>query len=277
MGAKHVDLACQPRTGHRMYAEVVDDHDHHPAALLRADDRRTHLRAADSGRATGRQPTTVQLGMHPRRGHQALIASPVVVPDPRQGRMNGDLHALVQVDIGPRQHVRKRGRIRWKRVMPTGVHPPHPCGVAAHPRLHQPAAPLLPPSDVSHRALLGFGVAREGPRRALAGQTQGMEPQTDRFGRRGDAGAAPQAGGQQRGGPSWPTAQRTDAGRTRSPAAVRRHRWGWTGGIPVWERSETTIAHPREDALHGIVAAERALGNLGDRTPAMGEHDHLSA
>jgi hypothetical protein len=49
------------------------------------------------------QPKTVDLAIIARRFHQALPATPFQAPDPGEGRMKGELHLILQVEIGSRE------------------------------------------------------------------------------------------------------------------------------------------------------------------------------
>ena len=54
------------------------------------------------------------------RFHQALPATPFQAPDPGEGRMKGELHLILQVEIGSREQRKPRGQVSRKLIPQIG-------------------------------------------------------------------------------------------------------------------------------------------------------------
>ncbi len=118
--------AHQQRSGCSMSPEIIGNHQSDPPATGRASDSCTHLFTEHIGGASRsnsaiepaiapvEQAKAIHLAVVSRGLDQALPASPFEAPEPRERRVKGELHLILQIEIGLRQEGKQNGKIDRK-------------------------------------------------------------------------------------------------------------------------------------------------------------------
>jgi hypothetical protein len=118
--------AHQQRTGCSVRLESIGNHKSDPPATGGASHGRTHLFTEDIGGASSsnsaiepaiapvEQAKPIDFPVVSRGLDQALPASPLEAPDPRECRVKGELHLILQREVGLRQEGKQRSQIGGK-------------------------------------------------------------------------------------------------------------------------------------------------------------------
>src|SRR6266851_5012143 len=118
--------AHQQRTGCSVRLEIIGNHKSDPPATCGASNGRTHLFTEHIGGASGsnsaiepaiapvQQAKSIDFAVVSRGLDLALPASPLEAPDPRERRVKGELHLILQIQVGLRQEGEQRSKIGGK-------------------------------------------------------------------------------------------------------------------------------------------------------------------
>jgi hypothetical protein len=128
-GTQH--LSHKQRVLRRVGAQVIGEDDRPPTPRLRASHRPCQLLGKRRGRPSGSQlvvepalspvdqAKALNLAIVAGGLDPALARSPATTPETGQGRVQGQLHLILQVEVGHRQQGKQRGKI-GRRLLPVG-------------------------------------------------------------------------------------------------------------------------------------------------------------